>query len=118
MSTFSFGKEARLLTSKDYKAVFDKADIKVSNREILMLANRNGFSFSRLGLVVAKKHVRLAVQRNRIKRIVRESFRQNSLTPGMDVIVLARKGIDRQGNPELHKQLNKLWLKLSKRAKA
>ena len=117
MGNFSFGKEARLLNSKNFKAVFDKAEFKVSNKELLILANQNGFSFSRLGLVIAKKNVRLAVQRNRIKRVIRESFRiRQKPHKGLDIVVLARRGLDCHQNHVIHLHMDNLWLKLQKRA--
>lgn len=47
---------------------------------------------ARLGVVVAKRNVRLAVARNRLKRFVRESFRllQANLR-GLDVVVVIKK---------------------------
>jgi ribonuclease P protein component len=48
---------------------------------------------ARLGLVVAKKHLKRAVDRNRFKRLVRESFRSHQeQLAGLDVVVLARNG--------------------------
>lgn len=118
MSDLSFPKKLRLLNSHDFKTVFDNAEIKVSNAEILILARPSTLDFPRLGLVIAKKNVRLAVQRNRIKRIIREGFRSQQLTlPSIDIVVLTRKGIDKLDNSTLHENMNKLWLKLAKRSK-
>ncbi|MEQ8800483.1 MAG: ribonuclease P protein component, partial [Haliea sp.] len=72
----SFGKSRRLLTASQYRAVFDDAAVKVSHRNLLLLARITDHPQSRLGLVIAKKNVRKAVQRNRIKRVARELFRQ------------------------------------------
>lgn len=45
----------------------------------------------RLGIAVPKKQVKHAVRRNRIKRIIRNSFRQRSQTlPNCDLVVLCR----------------------------
>ena len=58
------------------------------------------------------------MQRNRIKRIARESFRQNiSGLPGIDIILLVRQGITEVNNEELHRCLESLWQQLAKRAK-
>lgn len=47
---------------------------------------------ARLGIVVAKKNVRLAVARNKIKRVLRETFRQQQqLLNGLDVVVVVKK---------------------------
>ena len=64
---FSFSREARLLDAADYRGVFNAVESKASHRHLLLLARPNGLAHNRLGLVVAKKHVRLAAQRNRIK---------------------------------------------------
>lgn len=50
---------------------------------------------NRLGLVVTKK-LGSAVQRNRIKRVLREVFRRNrALFPlGVDLVVVAKNGLD------------------------
>ena len=72
---------------------------------------------ARLGLVVAKKNVRLAVDRNRVKRLIRESFRRRQhLLEGIDIIVLARRGVDRQSNRQLFKAIDEQWLIIRKKA--
>ena len=79
-----------------------------------MLARPSGLKEARLGLIVAKKNVRLAVKRNRIKRVVRDSFRLNQQTLGtLDVIFLARRGLDKLEPAEQHKLLLQSWRKLS-----
>ena len=115
-SGLNFGKSRRLLNAADYRAVFDQVDCKVSSKEILCLSRDNGSNHPRLGLVIAKKNVRLAVQRNRVKRIIRDSFRlhQHQLPP-LDMIILARKGIDDLNNSELHAEFSKLWQRLNKK---
>ena len=49
---------------------------------------------SRLGLVVSKKNVRKAHDRNRVKRFLREYFRKhrNRLDPVLDLVVVAKRG--------------------------
>ena len=72
---------------------------------------------ARLGLVVAKKNVRLAVDRNRFKRLVRESFRRRQhLLEGIDIIVLARRGVVRQSNREFFKAIDEQWRIIRKKA--
>lgn len=70
---------------------------------------------SRLGIIVARKHVKRATDRNRIKRLVRESFRhRQDGIPKLDVVVLARPGIGTLDNQQLFQQLDRLWSKLSR----
>ena len=117
MTNQAFGKSLRLLNAHDYKTVFDDAQVKVSNPQVLFLSHLNGLSGPRLGLVIAKKNVRHAVQRNRIKRIIRDTFRLNQQSlAGLDIVVLARRGIDQLDNPTLQQLFNDLWKQLQKRA--
>lgn len=114
---YCFSKSLRLLNASDYQAVFNESKLKVSSAEVLFLARHNNLGHARLGLVIAKKNIRLAVQRNRIKRVIRETFRlQQHHLQGIDVIVLARKNLDKMDNTQLHDSFNKLWRKLEKRA--
>lgn len=116
MTVVGFGRKLRLLTASDYKAVFDKADYKVSSSQLLILAINNGDETPRLGLVIAKKNVKLAVQRNRIKRLARESFRQQQqLLGGLDIVILARAGLAGMDNASFTALLEKLWRDLVRR---
>ncbi|GAB5453041.1 MAG: ribonuclease P protein component [Halioglobus sp.] len=111
----SFSKSRRLLNASDYGRVFDSPDARASHRNLLLLARANERNEHRLGLVIAKKHVRLAVDRNRIKRLAREFFRQQSHTaPGLDVVLLARGGIGELDNREVSSILQQQWQKLLK----
>jgi ribonuclease P protein component len=116
VTTERFGRELRLLTASDYKNVFDQAQYKVSRPQILLLAIDNKRPEPRLGLVVAKKNVRLAVQRNRAKRLVRESFRHHQqLLDGLDIVILARRDLDKLENSALTSCLESLWQDLIRR---
>ncbi|MTI11988.1 ribonuclease P protein component [Sansalvadorimonas verongulae] len=116
---FGFSPSLRLLKSSEFKRVFDKADVKVSDKNILILARENQLDIPRLGLIIAKKNVRTAVSRNRIKRVIRETFRhsQHSLQ-GLDYVVLARKGLGELDNRQLHSLLGKQWLRAQKKSGA
>lgn len=109
----SFPKARRLLKASDYSRVFDKAEAKASHKYLLLLARPRSEPGHRLGLVIAKKNVRLAVQRNRIKRVAREFFRTlPDSEPALDVVLLTRRGIDQLDNAELSSILLQQWQKL------
>ncbi len=113
LSRATFGRSKRLLNAADYSRVFDSASARASHRYVLLLASPNDGNENRLGLVIAKKHVRKATMRNRVKRIAREVFRRqadNELP--MDVIVLARAGIDGLGKKDLARLLDRQFQKL------
>ena len=110
MASQSFPKASRLLNAADYSAVFDKTHFTVSCRYFLILARFSSDANTRLGLIVAKKHIQTAVQRNRMKRLIRTSFRSlDPLPRHLDLVVLVRKGADKIHNRQAFAQLNTLW---------
>jgi ribonuclease P protein component len=75
-----------------------------------VLYKKNGEQESRLGLAISKKHCRGAVGRNRLKRLVRESFRINRAgLEGLDVVVLNQAAATRASNKALFDSLNEHW---------
>ena len=80
----------------------------------------NNLSVNRLGLIVPKKHVPLAVDRNKIKREIRDFFRcyiKNNIffKNKFDVIVLAKPPAQHLNAKELNKELYKQWKILIKK---
>lgn len=117
MSSRAFSKTLRLLNASDYQSVFDDAPFRASHKHILILARPGNSESPRLGLVIAKKNIRHAVQRNRVKRIARETFRhQQDNLAGIDAIVLARRDLDQLDNKALHKLFNQQWQRIIKKA--
>jgi ribonuclease P protein component len=116
--SFTFTKRQRLLCARDYTPVFNDAPWRATHQNFLVLTRPNGLPQARLGLIVAKKHVKRAHERNRIKRLTRESFRlrQHQL-PAADVIVLARAGADALSNADIDQALAGLWKRIIYRAR-
>ena len=101
-----------MLTQQTFQHVFDKATYRVAHRHFLMLARSNDSKQARLGLVIGKKNIRLAVDRNRVKRIARETFRRHqSNLPALDIIVIARRGLG-DLDKNIATILSDAWLKL------
>lgn len=114
MTDNTFPRSSRLLTAADYKAVFDSTELKVSSKHFLVLAKVTEAHSARIGLIIAKKNVKKAVQRNRLKRQIRQAFRTNKdLLDRLDLVVLAKKDADKLTNPAVASQLNHLWLDMS-----
>jgi len=75
-----------------------------------VLYKDNGEQEARLGLAISKKLCKLAVGRNRLKRVVRESFRHHCAElAGLDVVVLNRPAAMRAGNKALFDSLQGHW---------
>jgi ribonuclease P protein component len=110
-----FPRKLRLLTAGDYRRVFDCAVYKVHGKGLMALAKPNTLGHPRLGLVFSKRNVRLAVDRNRLKRLVRESIRLTKHDlPAVDIVVLARRGSGELDNDTLRRQLQGMWRRLNK----
>ena len=104
-----------MLTPADFQPVFKQAVPAVSPH-LTLLARKNTLNHPRLGMAIPKKHIKHAVGRNRIRRVVREQFRhQQHQLPAFDIVVIAKAGIADLSNEEINKILDKLWRKLIQR---
>ncbi len=114
MST-RFPRCARLLKAVEYSRVFKQA-IRSSDRLFTVLAspNQQPKAAPRLGLAISKKNTKRAVDRNRIKRVIRESFRhrQQSLSTA-DFVVMAKPVTQNASKAELFKSLEQHWNRLA-----
>lgn len=112
-SNESFPRESRLLNGKEFGRVFDKAQA-FGAKGYTVLVRENQRSGARLGLVVGKKKLKRAVDRNLFKRLVRESFRRHRhQLPDLDIIVIA-KPLPRHRINSITADLTRHWHKISK----
>ena len=91
-----------MLTPSQFTFVFQQPQ-RAGTPQITILGRLNSLGHPRIGLTVAN-------ERNRIKRLTRESFRlrQHEL-PAMDFVVVAKKGVADLDNRALSEALEKLW---------
>jgi len=110
-----FGRDLRLLRARDFERVFERAT-RSRDEHFTVLARRNDAGRPRLGLAVSRRHLPGAVRRNRVKRLVRESFRRHreTLAPA-DYVVLARPAADAAANATLLDSLSRHWGRLTQR---
>ncbi|MBU2572194.1 ribonuclease P protein component [Methylotuvimicrobium sp. KM2] len=115
---FSFPPQLRLRKPSEYKKVFTRP-VKSSDAYFTLLAVRNEFNHPRLGLAIAKKIIKKAVDRNMLKRTARESFRlQQHELINIDVVVMARKDALNASPEQLQKSLARHWLRLVNRCES
>lgn len=115
--SYSFQRELRLLKSSDFSRVFERA-FKVNNKAFTLLARKNNFFYPRLGLVIAKKNLRFAHQRNYVKRLLREEFRlKQSEFDSYDIVILTRRDISHLSKPDIMKFRSNLFEKFRLRCK-
>jgi len=120
LSGMSLPQQHRLTDKRSFRELFEKPCVS-SDTCFKILAKPNGQSCSRLGMAVSRKVDRRAVQRNRLKRLVRESFRQHlateakagsgagSVACAADYMVLPRQQAVTISNAEVFERLARLW---------
>lgn len=90
----TFGREKKMRKTDEFSSVFRFRCVSALSG-IDFLAAPNGLNYSRLGMIVPKKIIATATARNRIKRLIRESFRLNqSELTGLDVVARVRSRTD------------------------
>ena len=80
-----------LRKGREFQSVYD-ANVSRANRYLVMYIAKNGTEQNRIGIVTSKK-IGNSVVRHRVRRLIRESLRQNGarFNTGLDVIVIARR---------------------------
>ena len=86
----NFGVDLRLRSKLQFDAVY-AGGRRVDDRFFALRVKANGLTHARVGLAVAVKTAGNAVKRNRLRRVIRESFRlaQHELPP-VDIVVAAK----------------------------
>lgn len=112
---YHFSSDKKLLTADHYKNVFAKAQ-RFGNHSFTVLIRQNKLEHPRLGMAISKKSAKRAVDRNRIKRIFRESFRLNQHNlPSVDIIAMSKSNAIKLSNSEMRKQIDTQWYFIRKK---
>lgn len=111
----SFTRAARLTRPVEFRRVFANAE-RLTSRALTVLMTQNDLGRPRLGLAISRKAAANAVDRNRIKRIVRESFRSHlGDLGGLDIVVMARSAAATAPRHVLRAELEQHWNRLKRR---
>ena len=114
-----FSRQSRLLKPAQFRLVFQRP-IRSGDDYFRVMARASGIQQHRLGMAVSKKACAKAVGRNRIKRLVRESFRARMIEPAtdhaLDIVVLPTAKAAKQTNKQLVESLSTHWKNLTRKA--
>ena len=119
MKRFSFQKNTRLLSNSQFKAILDRGR-RLSNGLLTLYVAQNDCGYARLGVSVGKSSGN-AVVRNRLKRLLREAFRQSQeqISASYDYVLMISnrraKGSGTAGQPTF-KQVKASFLVLVQRS--
>jgi len=112
-NSLKFQKKHRLLHKLDFQPVFDESS-RLRFKYLIVLYRPNFLDHARLGLIISKKHLKHAVDRNLLRRIIRESFRAVlSSLQSVDIIVITRGSSVEMDKQHLRQDADELWKKLA-----
>ena len=108
-----FGPELRLRSKAQFDAIYASSK-RIDDRFFGLRVKPNGLAHPRIGLAVAVKTAGSGVARNRIRRLVRESFRlaQHQL-PAVDIVVSAKNPAREAPAEALRASLATLWQRVA-----
>ena len=97
-----------LKKNKEFQQVYKKGK-SFANKYLVMVVLENGLEENRLGISVSKK-VGNSVQRHRLTRLIRESYRlsEEKVLKGRDIVVVARVNSRGMGYKEIESAFNHL----------
>ena len=97
--------ELTLRKQKDFNKVYKKGDSKGS-RYVVVLYRKNNLGYTRTAFVSSKK-VGNSVERNRSRRLMRESFYsiRDNIKEGYDIIFVARNSINGRSLNDINRSL-------------
>ena len=113
-----FSRQSRLLKPAEFKFVFQQP-VRSGDECFRVLARKNTKQQHRLGMAISKKTCSTAVGRNRIKRVIRESFRTRmsaAAEQSLDIVVMPTASATQQSNKTLDESISAHWRRLIRRA--
>lgn len=108
----------RLRSGREIRAVLKQGQ-RAYDALLTVHASPNGRPQPRLALAISRRVSPKAVVRNRLKRLIRESFRHaQQRLAGLDVVVVARPSAASVDPAQLRNSLEKLWPAIRQRCNA
>jgi ribonuclease P protein component len=108
-----FRRTLRLCRPAEFQAAYAQGR-RFGNELLTATVRMNDRSSVRLGLSIAARSVGNAVSRNRLRRVIRESFRlRQQQLPPVDIVIGARSAARAATAKELREALQRLWTQIS-----
>jgi ribonuclease P protein component len=109
---FGFPRARRLRAPAEFKRVYGSGR-RIGHDFFSVTAQPNALDGARLGMAVAVRAMGGAVERNRIRRLIRESFRlHQARVPALDIVIAVRPGARGADAAQLRASLERLWDRL------
>lgn len=113
MASFRFPRQAKIVKTDDFSSVFNLRK-RIASQHLVMRYRLNEANQPRLGLIVSKKTAKSAVQRNYMRRVLRELFRLNQQNfPVIDLVIQVQKPFNKLEFMLIKQEFETLLLKLS-----
>lgn len=109
---YRFSPQNRLRSKGDFDKVFQ--GVRVGSKAFVVYAKPD--SIAKIGIIISKKNVKLAVRRNRIKRMAREWYRLHPVQH-VQLVIIANRAADALTNVEIQQCLDRLLQRLQARLK-
>jgi ribonuclease P protein component len=108
-----FPPQRRLRRPAEFKRAYAHGR-RLGNEFFTVNAVPNGLASARLGMSVAARNLKAAVARNRIRRLIRESFRTHQAhLPALDLVIGVRAAVLEADNARIRERLAALWHKIA-----
>ncbi len=105
-------KENRLKKKKDFERVFEKGET-IRGNSLYLKVLKTEEPFMRIGFIVSKKVSLLAVERNKIKRRMRELIKTIPIKNKFDAIVIALPKIKKNTFEEIKQDIEKTFKQIN-----
>ena len=113
-----FSRQSRVLATHDFQEIRQQGD-RIRHYPFYAYTKKDNIQKARIGIVISKKQIRFAVNRNRVRRHVKEWFRLNQcVLPCCDIVLIVTAGANDLNGDELRRCLDKLQQKLITRCNA
>ena len=110
----SYPRTCRLTRPSEFQRVFERGlHRRVQVQGLFARVRESSSSQARLGFALSKRSLKHAVDRNRVKRLTRDSFRlHRGQLPAVDIVIITQSEVAQLNNAAILQQLVILWEQL------